>query len=115
MNQKTLERYANEARDLAREKQISIPLAIYEIAEKYDISSSKLAQELGRRGGKTSKRHALNKPVRKSVPFTPQSEQELFWEREMDLFYKRRNRGFALARENELRKGFKKAGHLDDY
>jgi len=106
LNQEKITRYADEARDLAQKRQISIPLAAYEVAQKYDISSSLLTRELGRRGGKTRK---------KSVPFTPPSEQELSRERELDLFYQRRNYGFALAREKELRRSFELAGHLDDY
>ena len=115
LNQQKIERYANEARDLAQEKQISIPLAAYHVAQKYDISTRTLTRELGRRGGRTSKRHPKKVPIPKIAPVAPLSEQELILERKINLFYARRNRGFALARENELRRSFELAGHLDDY
>ena len=98
-----IERLANLARDMARDKKIPMREAIHFIATKHKVNASDIAKELNRRSQFTKfKRKKVN-----------QQKDEI--EQELALIERKKQIGYALAHEAQLQRSFRLAGHLDDY
>jgi hypothetical protein len=102
---KRIERLANLARDLAKEKKVSIRTAILFVAAEQDASVTAIAQELNRRS-------QLKRSKRRRVKFDPETIRAL---QVLDSFKKNKERGEALRRERDWQKGFRLTGNLDAY
>lgn len=101
-----IERLANLARNMASEEKIPMREAIHFIATKHKANASSIGKELNRRS-------QFTKFKRKKVNKEKQEKEDI--EQELALIQRKKQIGCALAHEAQLQRGFRLAGHLDDY